>query len=116
MYCWQFPNQLRGPQIIPSDLRSKLSALRGLPQETEWLEFRFNRDQKDVIGENLSALTKEQKSNRTGNLLQEMRTSEIVTPNHVATGRSGNWLKLAGESANSVYPKNPKARDVSAWI
>jgi hypothetical protein len=45
-----------------------------------------------------------------------MRTSEIVTPNHVATGRSGNWLKLAGESANSVYPKNPKARDVSAWI
>lgn len=38
-------------------LQSKLTELRGLPQEAEWVEFKSNWDNKEDIGEYLSALS-----------------------------------------------------------
>lgn len=34
-----------------SDLQTKLTELRGLPQESEWVEFKSNWDNKEYIGE-----------------------------------------------------------------
>lgn len=41
----------------PSELQTKLTELRGLPQEVEWVEFKSNWDHKEDIGEYLSALS-----------------------------------------------------------
>ena len=39
------------------DLQSLIATLRGLPHESEWVEFKENCDEPDVIGERLSALS-----------------------------------------------------------
>ena len=39
------------------DMQALLEMLRGLPSEAEWVEFKTNSDEPDVIGERLSALS-----------------------------------------------------------
>lgn len=41
----------------PSELQTKLTELRGLPQESEWVEFKSSWDIKEDIGEYISALS-----------------------------------------------------------
>jgi ATP-dependent DNA helicase RecG len=43
--------------MIPAELDAKLTELRGLPAETEWVEFKHNNHNPQDIGEYLSALS-----------------------------------------------------------
>lgn len=46
----------RGPSVTPTQLSALLVELLSLPNETEWVEWKHNNDNPEMIAERLSAL------------------------------------------------------------
>lgn len=85
------------------DLHAKLDELRGLPSETEWLEFKQNNDRNEEIGEYISAL-----SNSAA--LHGQRAGWLVW------GVEDQTLRIVGTNVDLKGAKGKGNEDLEPWL